>query len=76
MRVGKIDNTLVINPTLSQQDESTLDLLVVGSGKDILMIEMRALASEVIDDVEVDMIDPMMGGIPMILEHQECNEVG
>ena len=75
VRVGKIDNTLVVNPALSEQDESTLDLLVVGSGKDILMIEMRSMASEVIDDVEVDMIDPMMGGVPMILEHQECNEL-
>ncbi len=75
VRVGKIDNELVINPTLGQQNESTLDLLVVGSGKDILMIEMRAMASEIIDDVEVDMIDPMMGGVPLILEHQECNEL-
>jgi len=75
VRIGKIDNAFVINPTLSQQDESTLDLLVVGSGSDILMIEMRSIASEIIDDVEVDMIDPMMGGVPMVLEHQECNEV-
>ena len=75
VRIGKIDNEMIINPTLSQQDESTLDLLVVGSGKDILMIEMRAMASESIDDVEIDMIDPMMGGVPLILEHQECNEL-
>ena len=75
VRVGKIDNEMIINPTLSQQDESALDLLVVGSGSDILMIEMRTMASEIIDDVEVDMIDPMMGGIPLILEHQECNEL-
>ncbi len=75
VRIGKIDGELVVNPTLSQQDESNLDLLVVGSGKDILMIEMRSIASEIIDDVEVDMIDPMMGGVPMILEHQECNEL-
>jgi len=75
VRVGKIDDALVINPTLSQQDESVLDLLVVGSEKDIIMIEMRAMASEKIDDIEVDMIDPMMGGMPLILEHQECNEL-
>ena len=75
VRIGKIDNEMIINPTLSQQDESTLDLLVVGSGKDVLMIEMRAMASEIIDDVEIDMIDPMMGGVPLVLEHQECNEV-
>ena len=75
VRVGKIDGEMIINPTLSQQDESVLDLLVVGSGSDILMIEMRTMASEIIDDVEVDMIDPMMGGVPLILEHQECNEL-
>ncbi len=75
VRVGKIDSEMLINPTLSQQNESSLDLLVVGSGSDILMIEMRTMASEIIDDVEVDMIDPMMGGIPLILEHQECNEL-
>ncbi|KYJ86261.1 polyribonucleotide nucleotidyltransferase [Sulfurovum riftiae] len=75
VRVGKIDEKLVINPTLSQQDESVLDLLVVGSEKDIIMIEMRTMASEKIDDIEVDMIDPMMGGMPLILEHQECNEL-
>ncbi len=74
-RIGKIGDEMIINPSLSQQDESVLDLLVVGSGKDVLMIEMRTMASEIIDDVEVDMIDPMMGGVPMILEHQECNEV-
>jgi polyribonucleotide nucleotidyltransferase len=75
VRVGKIDGDLVINPTLPQQSESTLDLLVVGSGRDVLMIEMRTMASEVIDDIEVDTIDPMMGAAPVILEHQECNEL-
>jgi len=74
-RVGKIDEALVLNPTQSQREESVLDLLVVGSGPDIVMIEMRAIASEKIDDIEVDMIDPMMGGVPVILEHQECNEL-
>jgi len=73
VRVGKIEDELCINPTLSQQEESQLDLLVVGSEKDIIMIEMRAIASEKIDDIEVDMMDPMMGGMPLILEHQECN---
>jgi len=75
VRVGKIDDSLIVNPTLSQQEESVLDLLVVGSEKDIIMIEMRTMASEKIDDIEVDMIDPMMGGMPLILEHQECNEL-
>jgi polyribonucleotide nucleotidyltransferase len=75
VRVGKIENEMIINPTLSQQDESVLDLLVVGSGKDIVMIEMRTMASEIIDDIAVDMIDPMMVTVPLILEHQESNEL-
>ena len=46
VRLGKIDDEVLINPTLIEQEESTLDLLVVGSGSDILMIEMCVHASE------------------------------
>jgi len=71
VRIGKIDNELVVNPTLSKQEESSLDLLVVGSGEDILMIEMRTIASEIVDSVDVD----MLSGTPTILEHQDANEL-
>ncbi len=47
VRIGKIDDELLINPTLLEQENSTLDLLVVGTGSDILMIEMCVNASEV-----------------------------
>ena len=46
VRVGTVGDDIVINPTLTQQAESELDLLVVGSGKDVVMIEMRTLATE------------------------------
>ena len=46
VRIGTEGENLVVNPTLTQQEESELDLLVVGSGKDVVMIEMRTLASE------------------------------
>jgi len=46
VRIGTVDDDIVINPTLSQQANSELDLLVVGSGKNVVMIEMRTLASE------------------------------
>jgi len=46
VRIGTEGDNLVVNPTLTQQEQSELDLLVVGSGKDIVMIEMRTLASE------------------------------
>ena len=45
VRIGTEGDNLVVNPTLSQQEESELDLLVVGSGNDIVMIEMRTIAS-------------------------------
>jgi len=75
VRIGKIDNEVIVNPTLSQQSESILDLLVVGSASDVLMIEMRSIASEIIDDIEVDFIDPIMEVEPIVLEHQESNEI-
>ncbi len=46
VRVGTVGDDIVINPTLTQQDKSELDLLVVGSGKDVVMIEMRTIATE------------------------------
>lgn len=46
VRVGTVGDDIVINPTLDEQEKSELDLLVVGSGKDVVMIEMRTLATE------------------------------
>ena len=46
VRLGKIEDEVLINPTLLEQENSTLDLLVVGSGSDVLMIEMCVHASE------------------------------
>ncbi|CAA6802008.1 MAG: Polyribonucleotide nucleotidyltransferase (EC [uncultured Sulfurovum sp.] len=46
VRLGKIEDEVLINPTLLEQEDSTLDLLVVGSGSDVLMIEMCVHASE------------------------------
>ncbi|MCB4776478.1 MAG: polyribonucleotide nucleotidyltransferase [Sulfurovum sp.] len=68
VRIGKIEREFVINPTLSQQNKSVLDLLVVGLGNDILMIEMRTMASKVIHNTEVDIVSST-------LEHQETNEL-
>ena len=46
VRMGTVGDDIVVNPKLSQQADSELDLLVVGSGKDVVMIEMRTLATE------------------------------
>jgi len=51
-RIGKIEDELVINPTLSQMTNSTLDLFIAGTSKELLMIEMKAISTS--DMVEVD----------------------
>ncbi|KAA3606505.1 MAG: polyribonucleotide nucleotidyltransferase [Calditrichaeota bacterium] len=39
VRVGRIDNELVINPTFKQVEESDLELVIAGSADSILMVE-------------------------------------
>ncbi len=75
VRMGRIDGTFVANPTLTQMESSTLDLFVTGKGEELMMIEMRAIASEKIDDVEYDPmgLDAGMAPMPIVLEHQETN---
>jgi len=50
IRAAKVDGELVLNPTLQQLKNSTLDLYLSGTKDDLLMIEMRTIGSE---DVEV-----------------------
>jgi len=52
-RVAKIDGELVVNPTLSQLEDSTLDLYVAGSSSELLMIEMRSISTQ--EMIEVDL---------------------
>ncbi|GMT42049.1 MAG: polyribonucleotide nucleotidyltransferase [bacterium] len=39
VRVGHIDGSLVVNPTLSQREDSIIDMVVVGSAESIMMVE-------------------------------------
>ena len=39
VRLGMVDDELILMPTVQQMEESTLDLIVAGSEKSILMIE-------------------------------------
>lgn len=64
VRAAKIDNELVLNPTLSQLKNSTLDLYLSGTKEDLLMIEMRTLGSQ---NVTVEpTLDPSM---PALISH-------
>lgn len=64
VRAGKVNGELVLNPTLSQLKDSTLDLYLSGTKDDLLMIEMRTFGGENIDVNELVIdptIDPTMG---------------
>ncbi|HIO90980.1 MAG TPA: polyribonucleotide nucleotidyltransferase, partial [Campylobacterales bacterium] len=45
VRIGKKDGEFIINPTNSELADSELDLYIAGTQDELLMIEMRALAS-------------------------------
>jgi polyribonucleotide nucleotidyltransferase len=52
VRIGRIDGRLVVNPTLPQQEDSSLDLIVVGTREALTMIE--AGADQVGEDVMLE----------------------
>ena len=65
VRAAKVEGELVLNPTLSQLKNSTLDLYLSGTKNDLLMIEMRSFGGEEVEisDMIVDpMLDPTMAG--------------
>lgn len=64
MRVGQIDGRLVLNPTASEMEGSTLDLRLAGTSEGVVMVE--AGAHEVSEDTVVEAIT---------LGHQAMQEV-
>ena len=74
VRAAKVEGELVLNPTLSQLKNSTLDLYLSGTKEDLLMIEMRSIGGEKVEVEETyePMLDPMMDpslGTIVIDEH-------
>jgi len=58
VRAAKVDGELILNPTLLELKNSTLDLYLSGTKDDLLMIEMRSLGSDKVDSTL--MLDPLM----------------
>ncbi|PAF53489.1 polyribonucleotide nucleotidyltransferase [Helicobacter sp. 13S00482-2] len=46
VRIGMIEKQFIINPTMQELQNSTLDLYVSGSNDQLLMIEMRSLSKD------------------------------
>jgi len=76
VRIGKIDGKLVVNPSNTELTNSSMDLYVAGTREELLMIEMRSIASmdvDVIPSVAIDpMIDPIMS--ENLISTQNINE--
>lgn len=64
VRIGYINGELVVNPTISQMKESTLNLRVAGSADAIIMVE--AGADEISESIMVD---------AMVLAHESIQNV-
>ena len=60
VRIGYIDGQYVVNPANSALKDSRLDLYVAGTKEELLMIEMRAIASMETTTLPVMAIDPML----------------
>ncbi|MFA7083663.1 MAG: polyribonucleotide nucleotidyltransferase [Arcobacteraceae bacterium] len=54
VRIGRVNNEYIVNPTDTQMNESTLDLFVAGSKEELLMIEMKSISSEEMVEVDIE----------------------
>ncbi|MDD4600944.1 Polyribonucleotide nucleotidyltransferase [bioreactor metagenome] len=69
VRIGRIDGQFVINPTIEQQGQSELNLVVAGSKDAVLMVE--AAANEVSEEIILDAIEFGHNVVREIVDFQE-----
>ncbi|OQA52422.1 MAG: Polyribonucleotide nucleotidyltransferase [candidate division WS2 bacterium ADurb.Bin280] len=69
VRVGMIDGEFVANPLRSQMENSTLDLVVVGTKKRVLMLE--ASSKEISEEKVVEAIEFAQTYIDQLIDAQE-----
>ncbi len=76
VRIGYVDDKLVVNPTFSEMEVSKLDLMVAGTKQAIAMVECGA--DEVSEQVMVQALDLAHQSIQPIIELQEqmAREIG
>ncbi len=76
VRVSKIDGQLVLNPTLSEMEKSSFDMIVSGTEKDINMVE-----GEFDEISEADMLEAVKFGhdainVQCAAQWDLCNQMG
>jgi polyribonucleotide nucleotidyltransferase len=66
VRIGRKEGEYILNPTLEELEEGTLDLFVSGTKEELLMIEMRAIGTVEVELEPTVAVDPMMD--PMLAD--------
>ena len=76
VRIGYLNDELIVNPTFSEMEESKLDLIVAGTKEAIAMVE--AGADEVSEKVMVQALELAHKAIQPVIELQEqmAREIG
>jgi len=69
VRIGLIENELVVNPTAPELENSELDLIIAGTKDSIMMMEGKAC--EVSEEIILKAIDIAQEAIKIIVESQE-----
>lgn len=69
VRVGRLDNNFIINPTINQIEKSDLELVVAGTKDSIMMVEGEA--KELSEDVMLDALKFAHQEIKKIISVQE-----
>ncbi len=69
VRVGRVDGQFVVNPTHSEREHSDLDLIYVGNGTEVIMIE--GAASELPEDQFLAALDFACGHVATIVAAQK-----
>ncbi len=66
VRVGRINNQFIINPTFSELEGSDLNMVVAGTREAVMMVEGEA--REVSEEIMLDAIDKAHGEIKRIID--------
>ncbi len=68
VRIGLVDDEFVVNPTYAQREDSPLDLMVVGRGEQIVMIEGEA--DQISEDKIKEALDLSLSAMAPLVDAQ------
>jgi len=69
IRIGYINDEYVINPTVTEKENAELDIIIAGTGEDIVMVEGEA--SEISEEIILGALKVAMSPLKKIFELQK-----